>query len=102
MCGSATTHMGTTELLNRLVRYMPDASQKVIMGTNTTDNEPVMVYPNKPFTGFIFKTSVDPFSGKLSYIRIFSGELKEGDRIVNINQQKEEKIGKVFTLVGKE
>ena len=48
MCGSATTHMGTTELLNRLVRYMPDASQKVIMGTNTTDNEPVMVYPNKP------------------------------------------------------
>ena len=102
MCGSATTHMGTTELLNRLVRYMPDASQKVIMGTNTADNEPVMVYPNKPFTGFIFKTSIDPFSGKLSYIRIFSGELKEGDRIVNINQQKEEKIGKVFTLVGKE
>lgn len=61
-----------------------------------------MVYPNKPFTGFVFKTLIDPFSGKLSYIRIFSGELKEGDKILNVTQNKEEKLGKIFTLVGKE
>ena len=102
MCGSATRHIGTTELLNRLVRYMPDASQKVMMGTDTKSGDPVMVYPNKPFTGFVFKTLIDPFSGKLSYIRIFSGELKEGDKILNVTQNKEEKLGKVFTLVGKE
>ena len=102
MCGSATRHIGTTELLNRLVRYMPDASQKVMMGTDTKSGDPVMVYPNKPFTGFVFKTLIDPFSGKLSYIRIFSGELKEGDKILNVTQNKEEKLGKIFTLVGKE
>ena len=78
---------------------MPDASQKVMMGTDTKSGDPVMVYPNKPFTGFVFKTLIDPFSGKLSYIRIFSGELKEGDKILNVTQNKEEKLGKIFTLV---
>ena len=76
MCGSAVHHIGTTELLGRLIRYMPDASQKVMMGTDIKTGEPVMVYPNKPFTGFVFKTLIDPFAGKLSYVRIFSGELK--------------------------
>ena len=101
MCGSAVHHVGTTELLRRLVSYMPDASQKVMMGTDKKTEEPVMVYPNKGFTGFVFKTLIDPFSGKLSYVRIFSGELKEGDRLYNITQEKDEKLGKMYTLVGK-
>ena len=81
---------------------MPDASQKVMMGTDKKSGEPVMVYPNKPFTGFVFKTLIDPFAGKLSYVRIFSGELKEGDKLYNVTQGAEEKFGKMFTLVGKE
>ena len=101
MCGSAIHHIGTTELLGRIVRYMPDASQKVMMGTDKKTGEPVMVYPNKAFTAFVFKTLIDPFSGKLSYLRIFSGELKEGDRLYNITEGKEEKLGKMYTLVGK-
>jgi len=101
MCGSAIRHIGTAELLGRLIRYMPDASQKIMMGTDKKTGEPVMVYPNKPFTGFVFKTLIDPFSGKLSYIRIFSGELKEGDKLYNVTQDKEEKFGKMFTLIGK-
>jgi len=102
MCGSAVHHIGTTELLGRLIRYMPDASQKVMMGTDKKTGEPVMVYPNKPFTGFVFKTLIDPFAGKLSYVRIFSGELKEGNKLYNVTQDTEEKLGKMFTLVGKE
>ena len=102
MCGSAVHHIGTTELLGRLIRYMPDASQKVMMGTDKKTGEPIMVYPNKPFTGFVFKTLIDPFAGKLSYVRIFSGELKEGDKLYNVTQDTEEKLGKMFTLVGKE
>lgn len=102
MCGSATQHIGTTELLRRLISYMPDASQKVMMGTDKKSGEPVMVHPNKPFTGFVFKTLIDPFAGKLSYVRIFSGELKEGDRLYDATQDKEEKPTKLYTLVGKE
>ncbi|MCH4166371.1 MAG: elongation factor G [Megasphaera sp.] len=102
MCGSANSHIGTTELLRRIIVYMPDASQKVMMGEDKKSGEPIMVYPNKPFTGFVFKTLIDPFAGKLSYIRIFSGTLKEGDKLYDVTQDKEEKPSKLFTLVGKE
>lgn len=98
MCGSAMKHIGTAELLNRLIRYMPDASQKVMMGTDKKTGEPVMVYPHKPFTGFVFKTLIDPFSGKLSYVRVFSGELKEGDKVLNVTQNKEEKSARFSPL----
>jgi elongation factor G len=102
MCGSANNHIGTTELLRRIIVYMPDASQKIMMGEDKKSGEPVMVYPNKPFTGFVFKTVIDPFAGKLSYIRIFSGKLNEGDKLYDVTQDKEEKPSKLFTLVGKE
>ena len=102
MCGSAIHHIGTTELLRRIITYMPDASQKVMMGEDTKSGEPVMVYPNKPFTAFVFKTFIDPFAGKLSYVRIFSGSLKEGDKLFNTTQGTEEKMGKMLITVGKE
>lgn len=63
MCGSAINHIGTAELLRRIITYMPDASQKVMMGTDKKTGEPVLVYPNKPFTAFVFKTLIDPFAG---------------------------------------
>lgn len=102
MCGSAIHHIGTDELLRRIITYMPAASQKVMMGNDPKSGEPVLVYPDKPFTGFVFKTMIDPFAGKMSYVRIFSGELKEGDKLYNISQGKEEKLGKMMTLIGKE
>lgn len=102
MCGCATYHIGTDELLRRIITYMPAASQKVMMGEDKKSGEPVVVYPNKPFTGFVFKTMIDPFAGKMSYVRVFSGQIKEGDKLYNASQDKDEKLGKMFTLVGKE
>lgn len=102
MCGSANSHIGTAELLRRIITYMPAPSQKVMMGEDKKTGEPVVVYPNKPFTGFVFKTFIDPFAGKLSYVRVFSGILKEGDKLYNATQDKDEKLTKLFTLVGKE
>ncbi|WP_301860547.1 elongation factor G [uncultured Megasphaera sp.] len=102
MCGSAIKHIGTAELLRRIITYMPAASQKVMMGTDVKTGDPVVVHPNRAFTGFVFKTMIDPFAGKLSYVRVFSGTLKEGDKLYNATQQKEEKFSKLMTLVGKE
>ena len=45
---------------------------------------------------------LDPFAGKQSFVRIFSGELKEGDRLFDVNQGVEEKWGKMVTLIGKQ
>lgn len=102
MCGSATVLIGMDQVLDRMIRYMPDATKKVMTGTDPDSGETVAVHVDKPFTAFVFKTLLDPFAGKQSFLRIFSGELKEGDTLYNVNQGVEEKWGKMVTLVGKE
>ena len=56
-------------------------------------DEPVVVHVDKPLTAFVFKTLLDPFAGKQSFVRIFSGELKEGDRLFDVNQGVRRKMG---------
>lgn len=100
MLGSAIHNIGIDKVLDRMIRYMPNAAKQVMPAT-TEDGESKEVTADMPFTGFIFKTTIDPFAGKMSYIRIFSGELKEGNKIFNASQGSEEKWSKMFTLVGK-
>ena len=102
MCGTAAKHLGMDLVLDRMIRYMPDASKLVTVATEADTGEEKIVTPEKPFTGFVFKTLMDPFAGKLSFVRVISGELKEGDKLFNVNKNAEEKWGKMFTLIGKQ
>ena len=102
MCGSATNHIGMDQVLDRMIRYMPDAAKRVMTATDADTGEQKIVHVDKPFTGFVFKTVLDPFAGKQTFVRIFSGELKEGDKLYNISQGVEEKWGKMYTLIGKQ
>ena len=102
MCGSATSRIGLDQVLDRMIRYMPDAAKKVMTAVEAGADEPVVVHVDKPLTAFVFKTLLDPFAGKQSFVRIFSGELKEGDRLFNVNQGAEEKWSKMVTLIGKQ
>lgn len=102
MCGVALQHMGTEQVLDRMIRYMPDASKKVITAKSSSSDEEHIVVVDKPFTAMVFKTILDPFAGKQSFLRVFSGELKEGDKLFNVSRGVEEKWGKMFTLIGKQ
>ena len=102
MCGSATSRIGLDQVLDRMIRYMPDATKKVMTATDAETGEQCVVHVDKPLTAFVFKTLLDPFAGKQSFVRIFSGELKEGDRLFDVNQGVEEKWGKMVTLIGKQ
>ena len=102
MCGSATNHIGMDQVLDRMIRYMPDAAKRVMTATDADTGEQKIVHVDKPFTGFVFKTVLDPFAGKQTFVRIFSGELKEGDKLYNVSQGVEEKWGKMYTLIGKQ
>ena len=102
MCGSATSRIGLDQVLDRMIRYMPDATKKVMTATDAETGEQCVVHVDKPLTAFVFKTLLDPFAGKQSFVRIFSGELKEGDRLYDVNQGVEEKWGKMVTLIGKQ
>ncbi|WP_295787711.1 elongation factor G [uncultured Veillonella sp.] len=102
MCGSAINNIGMDQVLDRMIRYMPDAAKRVMTAKDADNGEQKIVHVDKPFTGFVFKTVLDPFAGKQSFIRIFSGELKEGDKLYNSSQDVEEKWGKMYTLIGKQ
>lgn len=105
MAGSALTNRGVINLLNEIVTYMPQARER--LNTMVEDvNAPGKVYSlrtdeDAPFAAQVFKTVIDPFSGKLSYIKSFRGVLKSGSTVWNPNTETEERIGQVYVLRGK-
>lgn len=102
LCGSAVSHIGSRLLLDCLIKYMPDTTKSINEAINVETQEELLVDYNQPFSAFVFKTSLDPFAGKLSYVRIISGELTEGMTVYNTTNDTESKISKMFTLIGKQ
>jgi elongation factor G len=93
--------------MDMIYDYMPtpkDMHDGVYDGENPEnhDLEQREVDENGPFSGFVFKTIVDPFVGKISLFKVYSGKIKKGDTVLNTNQNEEERINKIFLLRGKE
>ena len=104
MAGSALQNRGVINLLNEIVTYMPQARERL----NTLADEigtskmiSIRTDEDAPFAAQVFKTVIDPFSGKLSYIKSFRGVLKSGSTVWNANTECEERIGQVYVLRGK-
>ncbi len=105
MAGSALTNRGVINLLNEIVTYMPLARERLNTMVEDLEHEGKMyslrTEENAPFAGQVFKTVIDPYSGKLSYLKSFRGILKSGSTVWNPNTQTEERIGQVYVLKGK-
>ena len=104
MAGSALTNRGVINLLNEIVTYMPQANERdhIFADDLTNDNiVAVRTDENAPFAAQVFKTVIDPYSGKLSYLKSFRGVLKSGTTVWNANTQQEERIGQIYLLKGK-
>ena len=104
MAGSALTNRGVINLLDEIVTYMPTANdRKNAIATDLAKDDIVSINceENGPFAAQVFKTVYDPYSGKLSYIKIFRGKLKSGMTVYNPNTDSEERIGQIFILKGK-
>ncbi len=105
MAGSALTNRGVINLLNEIVTYMPQARER--LNTMVEDlNDKGKMYSirtdaDAPFAAQVFKTVIDPFSGKLSYLKSFRGTLKSGSTVWNPNTETEERIGQIYVLRGK-
>ena len=93
---------GVQNLLSDIPAYLPAPSHVKCSGTlKTDDSEFEADYDeSKPKTAFIYKTMVDPFIGKYSLIKVKSGILKTDDVLVNSRTEEDEKIGKVYVLLG--
>lgn len=92
--GSATNDKGVNELLDAIYTYLPTAD-------NFSEKD-IKCDVNAPFSAFVFKTVVDPFVGKMSYVHVRSGSLKKDMAIYNTSKQLKDKIGAVYTPFGKD
>lgn len=100
--GSNTLCQGVYTLLDDIVKYMPSPENRKVAGINTKTNE---IYNAdydfaKAKSAYIWKTIVDPFIGKYSLIKVNSGVFKPDDPVYNVDQDVEEKIGKLYVLQG--
>jgi len=104
MAGSAFQNRGVINLLNEIVTYMPQARERLnTLATDIANDKMVSIRTDEdaPFAAQVFKTVIDPFSGKLSYIKSFRGVLKSGSTVWNANTETEERIGQIYVLRGK-
>jgi len=103
---SARKDVGIEEFIDFVIKYLPspkDRGTKTLHSLNAEQKEEV-VEPNSDvfFSGYAFKCVSDPFVGKLSYIRVYSGILESDKSTYNPRTKKSERFGKIFKIFGKE
>lgn len=102
---SAFSGVGIEELLDAIVKYLPSPLERgSVKGKAAEGEEEVEIIPGdgEPSCAFVFKTVTDPYVGKLSYIRLFSGIIDTDTVLVNVNKNVQQKIGQIYWLLGKQ
>ena len=104
-CGSALANVGVRQLLDYIVACLPSPLDKgTQVGTVPEKEEVAERTPSEeePFSGMVFKTINDPYAGKLSLVRVYSGTLHPDSSVLNPNRDEKERIGHIFLMAGKE
>ena len=100
--GSNIQAQGVANLLSDIVRFFPSPDWRECAGINRKTNE--IYEANYDFarakSAYVFKTMVDPFIGKYSFIKVCSGVLKGDDTLYNADTDTDEKLGKIYTMFG--
>lgn len=107
ICGAATLNIGTEQLLDSILLCLPSPLEmsriSPIRGKNPKDGKESERKPvdSEPLTAYVFKTVADPFAGKMSIFRVYSGVLKADSTVLNATTGSKERVGQVFYLLGK-
>ena len=107
LCGSAARNIGTWPLLEALASYLPSPGQRATLhpfvGIHPHTGESVTRHPapSDPFSAFVFKTIIDPFMGRLTYVRVWSGMLDADAAFYNSTRKTKERGGHLFYILGK-
>jgi elongation factor G len=102
--GSALQGIGTRQVLNGICSYLPAPEEKdaiVAKSVSTGNQEEIKPNSESPLSSLVFKTTADPYVGKLSYFRIYSGIISSNSQVWNANKNSMERIGQLFTMLGK-
>ncbi|HVH51387.1 MAG TPA: elongation factor G, partial [Gaiellaceae bacterium] len=101
LLGSAFKNKGVQPLLDAVVDYLPSPLDvPPMVGHDPKTNQDVERLPSldQPFSALAFKVMSDPYVGKLTYFRVYSGKLKAGDRVLNTTTGKTERIGRILQM----
>jgi elongation factor G len=100
LCGSAFKNKAVQPLLDSICLYLPSPLDLPPMEGKTPGGEVVVRAPDdaEPFSALAFKIMSDPYVGRLTYLRVYSGTLKSGDGITNSTRDRKERIGRILQM----
>jgi elongation factor G len=104
LCGAATANIGVKQLLNAVCAYLPSPLDRTkAVGTHPKSGEIIERASDEkePFSALVFKTTSDPYTGKITIFRIYSGVLNSDSTVFNSTKGVEERIGQIYELEGK-
>ncbi len=101
LCGSSFKNKGVQPLLDAVIDYLPSPLDvPAVEGTNPKTDELIVrnADDSEPFAALAFKIMADPFVGKLTYFRVYSGKLEAGGRVLNVSTGKTERVGRILMM----
>ncbi len=100
LCGAAFKNKGVQAMLDAVVDYLPSPVDVPAVEGHLPNGEPAVRHPSDddPFAGLAFKIATDPFVGKLTFFRVYSGSLKSGSYVYNATKDKRERIGRLLQM----
>jgi len=101
VCGSAFKNKGVQPLLDAVIEYLPSPTDvESIKGTDPDSEEEMERHPSddEPFAALAFKIMSDPYVGKLTYFRVYSGHLPKGSYVFNASTGKRERVGRILEM----
>jgi len=100
LCGTAYKNVGVKLLLNAVIKYLPSPLDvPAIDGVDMSGNEIVRkASDDEPFSALAFKIMTDPYVGKLTFFRVYSGKLDAGSYVMNTTKGKKERVGRILQM----
>ena len=100
MCGTALGNMGVKPLLDAVIDYLPAPTDIASIECVDERGNEVLRHPSdsEPFTALAFKVMTDPYVGKLTFFRVYSGTLKSGSYVLNSTKGEKERVGRILQM----
>jgi elongation factor G len=100
LCGAAFKNKGVQAMLDAVVDYLPSPEDVPAVEGHLPNGEPAERHPkdDEPFAGLAFKIATDPFVGKLTFFRVYSGSLQSGSYVYNATKDKRERVGRLLQM----
>ena len=102
LCGSSFKNKGVQTLLDAVAAYLPSPMDTPeVIGTDPNDSEKEIVRkvdPSSPLTALAFKIATDPYVGRLTFFRVYSGKVEAGSYVYNVRSGKKERVSRLFQM----